>query len=60
MNKKQKIITFTTETENMVYFFNFKICKQKGKFTKVVFKKDEFIGLYIDFSSFRALKNKLP
>lgn len=61
MNKKHKKITLTIQTENdsFFHFLNFKICKQKDKFIKIVFKKDKFSGLYIDFNSFRALKHNI-
>ena len=60
MNKKQKNIKFSFETEKD-NFFSFpvvKICREKDKFTTSVFRKDTFNGVYTNFSSFVALEHK--
>ena len=46
MTKSAKILFFTIETYNgsSFHFLNLKICKKKGKFTKIVFGKGEFCG----------------
>ena len=46
MKKSAKRFFFTNETYNgsSFHFLNLKICKKKGKFTKIVFGKGEFCG----------------
>ena len=60
MKKRQKRIKFSFETEkdSSFSFPNVKICREKDKFTKSVFRKDTFSGVYTNFSSFVALKHK--
>ena len=47
-----------TEKDNSFYFLDAKICREKDKFTRSVFRKDTFSGVYTDFSSFVALEHK--
>ena len=60
MNKRHKNIKFSFETEkdNSFSFLDVKICREKDKFTRSVFRKDTFSGVYTNFSSFVALKHK--
>ena len=60
MNKRHKNIKFSFETEkdNSFSFLDVKICREKYKFTRSVFRKDTFSGAYTNFSSFVALKHK--
>ena len=53
MNKRHKNIKFSFETEkdNSFSFLDVKICREKDKFTKSVFRKDKFSGVYTNFSS---------
>ena len=58
--KDQKNIKFSFETQkdNSFSFLDVKIWREKDKFTKSVFRKDTFSGVYTNFSSFVALKHK--
>ena len=60
MNKRHKIIKFSFETEkdNSFPFLDVNNCREKGKFTTNVFRKDTFSGIYTNFSSFVALEHK--
>ena len=60
MNKRHKNIKFSFETDkdNSFSFLDVKNCREKDKFTRSVFRKDTFSGVYTDFSSFVALKHK--
>ena len=60
MNKKHKNIKFSFEIEkdNSFSFLDVKICREKDKFTRSVFRKDTFAGVYTNFSSFVALEHK--
>ena len=53
MNRRRKNIKFSFETENnnSFSFLDAKICREKDKFTKSVFRKDTFSGVYTNFSS---------
>ena len=53
MNKRQENITFSfgTEKDHSFSFLDVKICREKDKFTKSVFRKDTFSGVYTNFSS---------
>ena len=60
MNKRHKNIKFSFETEkdNSFSFLDVKICREKDKFTTIVFTKDTFSGVCTNFSSFVAFKHK--
>ena len=60
MNKRHKNIKFSfdTEKDNSFSFLYVKICREKDKFTTSVFIKDTLSGVYTNFSSFVALKQK--
>ena len=57
MNKRHKKMKFSFETEkcNSFSFLDVKICREKVKFTTIVFRKDVFSGVYTNFSGFVAL-----
>ena len=59
MNKRHNNITFSfqTEKDNSFFSLDVKICREKGKFTRV-FRKDTFSGVYTNFISFVALEHK--
>ena len=59
--KDTKLLKFSFETEKDHSFFfpGIKICRQKDKFTKSVFRKDTFSGVYTNFNSFVALNANL-
>ena len=44
--------------DNSSSFLYVKICMVKEKFTRSVFRKDTFSGVYTNFSSFLALEQK--
>ena len=44
--------------DNSSSFLYVKICRVKEKFTRSVFRKDTFSGVYTNFSSFLALEQK--
>ena len=60
MNKRHKNIKFSFETEkdNSFPFLDVNNCREKGKITTNVFRKDTFSGIYTNFSSFVALEHK--
>ena len=60
MNKRHKNIKFLFETEkdNSFPFLDVNNCREKGKITTNVFRKDTFSGIYTNFSSFVALEHK--
>ena len=59
MNKRHKNIKFSfqTERDNSFSFLDVEICRKKDKFTKSVYKKDMFSGVYTNFSGFVALEH---
>ena len=60
MNKRHKniIFSFEIEKDNSFSFLYVKICREKDKFTTIVFRKDTFSGVCTSFSSFIALEHK--
>ena len=60
MNKRHKNITFSFETvkDDSFSLLDVKICREKYKFTTIVFRKDTFSGVYTNFGSFIALEHK--
>ena len=60
MKKRHKNINFLFETEkdNSFYFLNVKICREKDKFVKSIFRKDTFSDVYTIISSFVGLEHK--
>ena len=51
--------SFETEKDHSFSFLEFKICREKEKFTISVFRKDTFSGVYTNFSSFVSPEHKL-
>ena len=49
----------TLKKDNSFSFLDVKICREKDKFIRSVFRKDTFSGVYTNFSSFVALKHKI-
>ena len=60
MKKRQKHIKFSfkTEKDSCFSFPDVKICREKYKFTKSVFRKDTPSGVYTNVSSFLPLQHK--
>ena len=58
MNKKYKNIFFMIETYNgsSFRFLNLKMCKNEGKFTKLIFRKDQFSGYYVKTQNCLSIK----
>ena len=60
MSKRHKKIKFSfkTEKDNSFSFLDVKTCREKGKFTRSVFRKDKFSGVCTNISNFVALPDK--